>query len=149
MRWLVHCSYSDPLRRQLTEAILITKQGKLNGKYEFGVNEIYKFQCSATGQEQDELMRTELEKRQRDRVRVQNFIDVMTIVCCNSTQTIDNSRSEKRTVDIDCSQLIPDVTSPDLEPCGRNTSDSTGDIVPGSPTELSGNLEKNKLTPEP
>ena len=41
-------AYSDPLRRQLMEALFIVDQGTLNGKNEFGVIEIYTLQCTVT-----------------------------------------------------------------------------------------------------
>ena len=170
----VLASYCDPLRRQLTEAILISKQGTLNGKSEFGVNEIIKLEGAATSREQEERLKTELEKRQRDKIKIQSFIDVMSNVFYLNTQIVTNSRSEKRAIEnMDSqaiinkrqkvntstptqwgsyreSQLIPDDTSPILlEQAVKDTSDDeTGVIESVNRTEVSGNLDKNKLTPD-
>ena len=89
-------TYGDPLIRQLNEAIQIAKQGTLNGKFEFGVNEICELSCNSSSREQMEQVKTELVKRQVDKNKLQNFIEIMSEIGCLNNQFINNSRSSKR-----------------------------------------------------
>lgn len=85
-------SYTDALRRQLTEALLIPEQGTWNGKCEFGVNEIYTLQCIPTGREQEDILKADLERRQCDRNKLLNSIDVMSHVSKHNTTYENNCR---------------------------------------------------------
>ena len=89
-------AYADPLRRQLMEALLIMEQSTLNGKIEFGINEIHVLQCTMSQKEQEEKLKAELEKRQKDKNLLQNFVDVMSKIYTGADYECCFSRDNKR-----------------------------------------------------
>lgn len=167
------CAYTDPLRHQLTEAIQISKQATLNGKYEFGLNEIYSLQCSSSSRDREMELKKELQKRQCYRSKIENFIDVMSNICNNKNQNCRASKKRTREPttsnykrlrmmqtstprsmgDYRNTQLIEDeglLTSPIV-----NTSDFSNDRVEATlssshkkRTNVSDTLDKTKLTPD-
>ena len=166
-------AYNDPLRRQLSEAIHILEQGTLNSKHEFGVNEIYQLQCLGSSRDQESYLREELEKRQCDKIKLQNFIDVMS-VACTSNQIIINSRSVKRQTNTISTEnkrrKIMNTSTPDLKSCYRSTklipeeaspieeliegdkdgsqsSSSQQVLTSNTRTNISGQLDITRLTP--
>ena len=179
-------AYSDPLRRQLMEALLIMEQGTLNGKNEFGINEIHVLQCALSQREQEDQLRAELEKRQKDKNLLQNFVDVMSniyngtdYVCCFSR---DNKRQQEVHINKKCLKRLKMETSTpthvgdyrivELIPGDDSSMDSLGihgtslgtpgksetsldiinDMAGGikkvSSTQLSNDMDGNKITPD-
>ena len=164
-------TYNDPLRRQLTEAIQISKQATLNSKYEFGVNEIFSLQCASSAKEKENQYKKELHQRQCDRIKLENFIEVMSKVQhTNSILSRSNKRTAKqhennskrlRTMETSTpknmgqfrdNKIIPDESTP-TSPITTSSSAlvEEGDSEEGCPqrihTNLSDKLELNKLTP--
>ena len=70
-------AYADPLRRQLTEAIMILDQGTLNSKCEFGLNELCRLESVSTGREQEEIVRAELAERHSDKLKLISMLCLM------------------------------------------------------------------------
>ena len=66
-------------------------------KFEFGINEIYGLQCNSSSRELEAELKTELFKCQLHKIRLQNFVEVMSKVECIDTQCVNNYRSNKRT----------------------------------------------------
>ena len=152
-------AYSDPLRRQLTEAIYISEQGTLNNKHEFGVNELYQLQCTESSRDQEAQINLELERRKFSRAKLQNFIDVMSSACNDKNiGNINNSRLRKRPFgndktslkririmdtstpkhfgDYRNNELIPDTISP--------TSPITGNTTQGTENDHSDMADNNR-----
>ena len=76
--------YSDPLRRQLCEALNIIDKGTLNGKYEFGINELCRLECSSSTREREDVTKLEIETRTINKMKMKSFIDVMSKLHSNS-----------------------------------------------------------------
>ena len=69
-------SYSDPLRRQLCEALHILEKGTLNSKTEFNMNEICRLQCETT-QDMNTRVTREQDEEKREKCDIIQFIAVM------------------------------------------------------------------------
>ena len=75
----------------------------MNNKHEFGVNEIHGIQCSTSSRDQETQMKNELEKRQVDRAKTLNFIEVMSNIY-TTNDWFNNCRSKRKTVGVDLSR---------------------------------------------
>ena len=95
-------AYSDPLRRQLLEALRILKTGTLNKRNEFGSNELCRVIPSMSGKEHEAFV----DKQRNDRMKYkENFVDfknVMSKICVypskmsNILSTISRKKLLKR-----------------------------------------------------
>ena len=84
--------HKDALSRQLSKALHIRKQGNLNKKQEFSINELIRVQSSKYSWDRDKESRIALEEEKDQASRMSNFISVM-----SSVHSIDtpNTRDKK------------------------------------------------------
>ena len=72
--------HKDALSRQLCEALHIRKQGNLNKKQEFSINELIRVQSSKYSWDRDKENREALEQEKNQEYKLSNFISVMSSV---------------------------------------------------------------------
>ena len=72
--------YSDPLRRQLSEALHILEVGSLNRKMEFNENMLCRLESKQTDWEADKKYNADVRERHIFNERLENFIAVMSSV---------------------------------------------------------------------
>ena len=82
--------YSDPLRRQLFEALSIMDQGTLNRRLEFNTNEITRMESTKTCWEVESCFKREQDERQVHKMKIKSFIKTMSAVAqCDNNKKID------------------------------------------------------------
>ena len=94
-------TYSDPLRRQITEALYIMERGSLNRKTEFGFNDICRFEAKDHFQVQEDGWRSEFSRRKLTTEKMKNFTAVMSNVvdlCCDLKVSKKMPLSKKRPI---------------------------------------------------
>jgi len=103
-KFQVVSSHRDAMSRQLTEAVLILKQGNLNRKKEYLLNELISLQASkyTWDKEQDDI--NEALARNECDSKLKNFIDVISNV--REMSPIENGSN------------VPDISSPTNENAG-------------------------------
>ena len=69
--------FVDPLRRQLSEGLIIIKSGTMNKKLEYNHNRICRMEASEGPGLSEKALRSELWERQCQREMIQNFVIVM------------------------------------------------------------------------
>ena len=75
--------HNDALSRQLGEALQIRKQGNLNRKQEFSINELIRVQSSKYTWDEDQENKKRLEEERDRDLKLLNFINVMSAVRSN------------------------------------------------------------------
>ena len=73
-KWTIMDSYTDALRRQLAEGLLILKSGVLNKKLEFNNNLICRMEARTNGALSEKELQKELSERKAYNEKLKNFI---------------------------------------------------------------------------
>ena len=87
--------HKDALSRQLNEALHIRKQGNLNKKQEFSLNELIRLQSSKYSWEQEQEQKAARDQEKHHTECLVNFINVMSVVVkSNKLKTTDTENTD-------------------------------------------------------